>query len=74
MRMVVGPVNAKRTGTVSPTVRWSLFAVVVSMSSLPAASAFEVPDVMFRITVCARFLVPTASRFSRECRNSNWSA
>ena len=61
MRMVVGPVSANFTGTLSPTVRWSELAVVgvdeqVAGGQRPA----ELPAVMFRITVCGEVLRPEA--------------
>ena len=72
MRIVEWPVSANLTGTVSPTERWSEFAVDVSMRSLPAASACVVPEDMLRIRVCDRFFVETALRSTIDCLNSNW--
>ncbi len=55
MRMVADPVWANFTGTTEPTDRWSLVAVVVSMSRSPRTRAgAPVPESMRRMTVRGR--------------------
>ncbi len=71
IRMVEFPVKANLTGTLSPTERWSEFAVDVSISRFPAVKACGVPEAMVRIRVCDRFLVVIPLRLTMDCLNSN---
>src|ERR1039458_4597909 len=71
MRIVAGPVSANLTGTTSPTTRWSLLAVVVSMSRPPLARAAGVPEVIRRIRVLDRSFVETAVSVATACCTSN---
>ena len=65
------PVWANLTGTVSPTARCLVFAVVVSMSSSPGARAAGLPAVMRRIDRAGQLPVDTAASLDSVCRNSN---
>ena len=73
IRMVVLPVWANLTGTTEPTDRCLVLAVVVSMSSSPAARAgAPVPESIRRMTVSGRWSVETAVRLDTELWTSNW--
>jgi hypothetical protein len=70
--MVEAPVWAKRTGTTEPTERCLVFAVVVSISSWPAASAgVPLPAVTAKIIVWGRLSGDTAVRLDNDLWKSN---
>ena len=73
IRMVEFPVSANLTGTTEPTERWSLFAVVVSISKLVRRRGpkHRVPESMRKMMVSERWRGDTAVTFASECRNSN---